>query len=508
MKMNQRRRMELYDRQHAAAGAREVRAEGVKLSLTKRRAPSAPLKPQRPAVLGVLLQLFEQPGGVGGRGEQAAQAGARSADLAAQAGARSADQAAQAGARSAVQPAQTGARSADQAAQARARSADQATQAGARSTDQAEQTAAPPVDEAAIRFPAQAAHITEDYLMRNLSAQAAEYGLCVYAFSCQEVLSDHVIGYTLQGGVWVRGQHVLPDLIYDRTIGCARQRDAFLRDLVAQHPCTLLGGGIPGKLEVHMALARDTRIARYLPKTEALTSARQIEAWLQRYPRGIICKPNTGYQGRGVFSVRCASPPQAPPGTLHVVGQTFANQLFSHQFTATHKFYTWLSHYRRRNDYLLQQLLDLQDETGAPFDLRSLVQKDGRGSWTTTGTAVRTGNSAGVTANLCGGGQASDAREALLHRFGAATTADILSQLTTLNLRIAARLERTYGRLCELGIDYGVEPSGQLWLIEVNTKPGHKSFRLDPALDRLSAANPLRYARLLADSQGGRIGGS
>ncbi|MED4601859.1 hypothetical protein P9314_14260, partial [Paenibacillus validus] len=60
-------------------------------------------------------------------------------------------------------------------------------------------------------------------------------------------------------------------------------------------------------------------------------------------------------------------------------------------------------------------------------------------------------------------------------------------------------LESRHGRLAELGIDFGVDTGGHIWMLEVNSKPGRSIFtylRDDKA--RLAAvANPLRYADYL-----------
>lgn len=60
-------------------------------------------------------------------------------------------------------------------------------------------------------------------------------------------------------------------------------------------------------------------------------------------------------------------------------------------------------------------------------------------------------------------------------------------------------LEESCGRLGELGLDFGIDAGGRIYLLEANSKPGRTVFRLtgDRRAARLAAENPLRYARHL-----------
>ena len=57
-------------------------------------------------------------------------------------------------------------------------------------------------------------------------------------------------------------------------------------------------------------------------------------------------------------------------------------------------------------------------------------------------------------------------------------------------------LERSYGRLCELALDLAVDRSGDVWLIEINPKPGRNIFLQIQDYDayRTAVTRPLEYA--------------
>lgn len=71
--------------------------------------------------------------------------------------------------------------------------------------------------------------------------------------------------------------------------------------------------------------------------------------------------------------------------------------------------------------------------------------------------------------------------------------------MMALSLTITRALEERYGRLGELGIDYGIDRSGNIWLLEVNSRPGRASFfqTRQPKCAFRSVNRPLEYARYL-----------
>jgi hypothetical protein len=83
-------------------------------------------------------------------------------------------------------------------------------------------------------------------------------------------------------------------------------------------------------------------------------------------------------------------------------------------------------------------------------------------------------------------------------RFGESAAAALQARIRSVSERAAGHLEQHFGRLAELGFDFGVEPDGRLWLLEANAKPGREAFEQDERISRLAALRPLRYAAFLA----------
>jgi hypothetical protein len=113
--------------------------------------------------------------------------------------------------------------------------------------------------------------------------------------------------------------------------------------------------------------------------------------------------------------------------------------------------------------------------------------------------AVRRGQDGSLTSNLHGGGIAEPAGPFLARQFDAEKARSILSKLRELSVEIPEALENCHGRLAELGIDFGVDIQGNIWILEVNSKPGRSIFTYleDPQARSKAVTNPIHYARFL-----------
>lgn len=341
--------------------------------------------------------------------------------------------------------------------------------------------------------------LPEDRFLRELCRMGAALGLDVYvvhADSASADLTDAALhGYALRGDRWVLQRFPLPDLVYDRAIGAnpsERQAKAdLLEKLAARKPFTPLNGALPGKLAVYEALRADARLRPALPPTFAYTGPAGLLRLASRFTGGVFLKPDAGYQGRGAVALT------AHAGTWRAEGRTLANAGISRAFPNSAACAAWCERFVRAA-YIAQPYLPLRNEHGASFDIRSLVQKDERGRWRVTGIALREGAPGSVTSNLHGGGEAKDAAAVLAARFGEAAARRLLLRAARLSLRAARALELRFGRFCELGLDFGLEEVGRLWLLEANAKPGRMSFRARPAVYRLAILRPLQAAMRLA----------
>lgn len=347
---------------------------------------------------------------------------------------------------------------------------------------------------------------TEQKFYEYLCAFGDKCGLQVFVFSPGHIhwATGSVTGhsYSYLNKRWNKGQFPLPDLIYDRCF--FNNRKAYLAYRVQIHllrrrkTIRFLGHGLKGKWQVIELLSKDTQITPYLPHTEKVLGSDTIKIWLDEYGE-LFLKPHGGSQGRNVVYIR---EQVDNPNRYYVKGRDPNNQLFECSFVEFQSLYRWLKPFMNARSYVIQRYLQLTTDSGEPFDIRSFVQKDRRGRWQLIGYAVRKGKPESLTSNLHGGGIAEPVAPFLDRHYGNMTTT-ILKNIQSISMRIATTLERNHGPLVELGIDLGIDQAGQLWLLEVNSKPGRTVFQHigDQSARRSAVRNPIYYARYLWDRQ-------
>jgi len=349
---------------------------------------------------------------------------------------------------------------------------------------------------------AEAVRMPEPAFYASLSEAADRLGIKLYVFSAAtSAVDEHGLTcFRYMQQHWVRMREPLPDIVYDRcffTSRAERQTAAAVLEKICQYKKHIvLSGNLPSKLTVYEALSKDSRIAAYLPATDRFQSALQVQELLHRHSQGVVIKPSSGMQGKGIVRLRKL--------LLHsgysAQGRTIRNKPFAKYFPTEHALIRWIEAYKNRTQLLLQPYLSLTNAEDTPFDIRVLLQKDAAGQWRHTGSAARIGQNGSLTSNLHGGGSAVQAINWLIHSFGKAEAERLLSKLHIISHYTAEKLENSFGRFAELAFDFGLEPDGRVWLLEVNSKPGRTAFRLngDQQAKQLSIERPLLYARLLS----------
>jgi len=204
----------------------------------------------------------------------------------------------------------------------------------------------------------------------------------------------------------------------------------------------------------------------------------------------IMIKPINGKGGKGIMKLSCVN-------NSWTLCRNGAGALTGTERTVQ----AALRRATSKSKYLLQRWIDIRNPEGRVFDIRSLVQKDGCGQWTTTGTAVREGARNSTTSNICGGGRAYETKSYLQQLFEPDKAEELMERICQLSAYIPVHLEADYGkRFSEFGLDFAVDRNGCLWLLEANIKPGKSIIRSiygDDAAKRCFLL-PYQYARHLA----------
>ncbi|WNR43367.1 YheC/YheD family endospore coat-associated protein [Paenibacillus roseipurpureus] len=339
---------------------------------------------------------------------------------------------------------------------------------------------------------------------QNLTICGRKQGIDVFVFSPNRINwgLGMVRGYCYEPATqaWTAKMLPLPTLVYDRCFFATKQSYLHYQHHVRKlrdHPSVrFLGYGLSGKWEVGQILQKDPALQKFLPKTYQLKDRQLLDHWFGQHTDAFL-KPQGGSQGIGAMHLRKHG------NTFHIQGRDGRNQPFEHDCIDEDSCWAWLKKQIGSRPYLLQQYLTLQTMDGMAYDVRSLVQKNGKGTWEITGMAVRMGKRGSITSNLHGGGSTEEATTFLTSQFGAERTNELMETMTRISRSMPSHLEAYHGRLVELGIDFGIDTSGRIWILEVNSKPGRTIFaRLGNERARIkSIANPIQYAGFLLNKQ-------
>ncbi|MGD8188412.1 YheC/YheD family protein [Brevibacillus ginsengisoli] len=270
-----------------------------------------------------------------------------------------------------------------------------------------------------------------------------------------------------RNGTWRQSTLPLPQCIYNRL----PTREVEQTNLVSSSIQRFKDQQIPffneqflNKWDVYEALAHHQTVGQYFPKTVRLQQSQDLKEMLADH-RMVYVKPTSGSMGRGIYRIYNSSR-----------GYHLQYAAMNGSVTKTYKefasLYSSLNKRIRGKSYLIQQGLFLIGVNRKPADFRALVQKNRRGKWSVTSLVARIGQNS-IVSNVARGGTLTSASRALsVSGPWRASVRPSPHALSSVALEIAQELEQSLaGHYAEMGIDLGVDVTGRIWLLEVNSKP-------------------------------------
>lgn len=337
---------------------------------------------------------------------------------------------------------------------------------------------------------------------KQLALEGKKWGLEICIFNPSKInwKTRTVPAWQYKNQHWQSKTVPVPLLVYDRcyyvnTRHYMKYKPHVLK-IIHDPKIRLLGRALGGKYQTYLILQEHPEIRTFLPETKRLTNAQDLFSFLRKHIN-VLIKPNGGSHGRGVVAIEQKNPP-----SFLLRGRTRLNQPFAIQFKTPHQLSHWVEQTIKHTRYILQPLLSLNTPDGRPFDVRILVQKNGQKKWETTGLAIRTGQPNSITSNLHGGGQALSFQPFLRQHYSPHEAAKISSIINYLSEIVPPFIESHHGPLVELGIDLGIDENRNVWIIEVNSKPGRSVFLKTGELEvrRRAIQFPIQYAYALLNS--------
>lgn len=312
-------------------------------------------------------------------------------------------------------------------------------------------------------------------------------GIPFYYFTPDEVDTENgtIRGFIYEDGRWTKKNLPYPDVVYNA--GSPREFKKYsstIKELKRRIPFTTSALG--NKRRVYEGLRKAKSYAEYLPRTAVIRSPSEPFQFLNRYNR-IVIKPADGRKGAGVIDVE-----QTPNG----IRVTEARQS---RILSPEQFLQYINENMLNENHLVQPYIKSVTKFGLACDYRLHVQKNGQGEWVYVAAYVRVAPPGTIVCNISRGGYSNYLKPFLKHEYGERYR--ILQQkLKQFALGLAHHLDdiqaaRFNSRLDELGIDVGIDENEQIWLYEVNWRPGSPPTMY---LELDVIKNALQYAVYLA----------
>jgi glutathione synthase/RimK-type ligase-like ATP-grasp enzyme len=221
--------------------------------------------------------------------------------------------------------------------------------------------------------------------------------------------------------------------------------------------------GFATKQNVSNSLKTNHELTWNVPDTR-LFSRLTLKRMLGRY-KMLYVKPNNGTGGKGVMRVE-------KPGPGRYIYQL---QTTVRTFNTFDRLVDSIKKKTSSTPYIIQRGIHLLRYNKRRFDLRVMVQKNPKGKWETTGVIGRLGHPKEIVTNVCKGGSSMPI-EVLLKKY-VPSIDGYKSRLERLGKRAAQRLNKTFPKIKELGLDIGIDKNAHPWILEANPRPAIYGFK-------------------------------
>jgi len=216
------------------------------------------------------------------------------------------------------------------------------------------------------------------------------------------------------------------------------------------------------KLQNYELLQSHDQFKNHVPPTKRL-SFEQLNSFIRQYGK-VVIKPIYGSKGRGITIIEkdqvqyqiC----QTPSGK-NAFRNSRNQKMVSIPYSQLKKFYH--ENFRNPASFLVQQWIPFKEFNGRPFDIRAVVQKNGKNKWQLTSRVARVANKKGQITNLSQGGEMVSFSILHLEKY--------YMDIREFCLEIAQTFAKLYPWTAEMGIDLAIDKNGKLWYIETNFCP-------------------------------------
>jgi glutathione synthase/RimK-type ligase-like ATP-grasp enzyme len=320
----------------------------------------------------------------------------------------------------------------------------------------------------------------------------SEFGGFFYVFMYSNFTDSSASGYYFANGKWIFSEVPQPDVIYNRIhsrkLEQVKSFQSF-REKLEQLTIPFFNDCFLSKWDVYEKLMLEEKIHPFIPETR-IFSKENLKDLIETY-KMVFIKPIHGSQGRNIIKLIKEEDQYVFQSTSATLDEIIKKQ-------SLHEIFQQLKPLLRNRIYIIQQGITLITHQSRAMDFRALCHKNQHHLWEVTSLVARISGEAQFVSNIARGGKTTKPLTTLKPIFQKKMAKEIILLMKELSVEAASIISsQSNGITGELGIDIGVDQSGKVWLIEINSKPS-KNFEENKAKIRPSAKAIIRFCTNLA----------
>jgi glutathione synthase/RimK-type ligase-like ATP-grasp enzyme len=328
-------------------------------------------------------------------------------------------------------------------------------------------------------------------------AQAAQ-ALGIDCFVFTDFNKSQAVAWHLEGDNWVQSYRLLPTIFYDRSF---RKKTASLSKsntrVLSELGCTPINSANFRKLALdkHLTYSKLSEMSidgLNCPYTEKFSRSGVVPFLADR--SNCILKPRFGSGGTGIIRID-----KTPTGYALKFSEETAHATESDLIKTILEIRSRMKTLDR--SYVIQELVDVPTYRDSVFDVRVIYQRGSNGEPLRTGMAVRQAAPNRITSNLHKGGNRATLSQTLTEVFGQDLNGPIADSIRESARKVFEFMDSEVGPIGEVGMDFLIDRTGGIHLIEVNSIPGRSLFEILPSIKERAIRRPVEYAAHLLNKK-------
>ncbi|KGX85290.1 YheC/YheD family endospore coat-associated protein [Pontibacillus litoralis] len=307
-------------------------------------------------------------------------------------------------------------------------------------------------------------------VMENMAQAGEAYGWETAFFGYQHINweANTINAFTFHDSKWQRQTFPIPHIIYDRIPNRQVEHHPSVHE--AKRKLKLhsqwFNEGFFNKWKIYDQLIRIQGVAHLLPPTVLHPSSDKLFDMIQKHG-SVYIKPIHGSKGIGIKKCTLLTQLEAIECSYYVDEKKVHNRYYHFDQLMKQQFPNGLA------GYIVQPAIALQTIRSTPIDYRVHTNKNEKNEWEVSVVCCKFAGKGSLTTHVQRGGSV----HTLTDIYADSESQVIFNKLERAALLVSNTLHhQSKTPLGELGLDFGIDEEGEIWLFEVNSKPGYAIF--------------------------------